>query len=92
MHRAGATSSCRVQASHAVASLAAEHGLWGPQASVAVGHRLRCPLDMACGVFPDQDWTLCPVIGKRLLNHWTTRESPVRSSSTRRGLSYPPSK
>ena len=36
----------------AVAPLGAEHGLQGPQASVAVVHRLSCPA--ACGIFPDQ--------------------------------------
>jgi len=37
------------------------------------GHRLSYPL--ACGIFLDQgsDRILC--IGRRILNHWTTREA-----------------
>ena len=51
-----------------VPSLAAEHGLWGAQASaivvcglVAVLHRLSCP--EAQEIFPEQGWNLCPL-------HW----------------------
>ena len=53
----------------AVASFAAERGLLGPQASVVVGHRLSGRLVLVCGLLPDQEWTLCPLIGKRILNH-----------------------
>ena len=31
-----------------------------------------CPL--ACGIFPDQDQTHVPCIGRRIFNHWITRE------------------
>ena len=44
----------------AVASLAAEHGLYRA-GSVVVGHRLSCPA--ACGIFPDQGSNPCPL-------HW----------------------
>lgn len=44
----------------AMASLAAEHGLWGT-GSTAVAHRLSCP--QARGIFPDQGLNPCP-------QHW----------------------
>ena len=56
-----------------VASLAAEHGLWGSRTpvdsahklwsrgSVVVAHSHSCPV--ACGIFPDQGWNPGPL-------HW----------------------
>ena len=44
-----------------VASLVAEHGLWGMWASVAGAFRLSCP--KAYGIFLDQGSNLCPL-------HW----------------------
>ena len=41
------------------ASPAAKRRLWGTKASVAVAHRLSCPV--ACGVFPDQGSNPCPL-------------------------------
>ena len=52
----------------AVASLIAEHGLQGTQASVVVAHRSSCPV--ACGIFLDQGWNLCSL-------HWQVDSSPV---------------
>ena len=45
-----------------VASLVAEHRLWGTQASAVVVHGLRCP--EACGIFPDLGLNQCPLHGK----------------------------
>ena len=45
----------------AAASLVAEHGLQGTQASVFVAHGLSC--SAACGIFPDQGSNPC-------LLHW----------------------
>ena len=49
-----------------VASLVAEHGLWG--ASVVVACRLSCPL--ACGIFPDQGLNQCSL-------HWQADSLPL---------------
>ena len=51
--------------------------------STAVGHVglsscgtwLTC--SSACGIFPDQDWTRLLSIGRRILNHWTSRKVQV---------------
>ena len=65
----GLFSSCGAQASHAVASLVAGHGLQGTQAlvvtapglksteAVVVAHRLCC--SVACGIFLDQGLNPC---------------------------------
>ena len=45
----------------AAASLVAEHGLQGTQASVVVAHGLSC--SAACGIFPGQGSNSCPL-------HW----------------------
>ena len=45
----------------AAASLVAEHGLQGTQASVVVAHGLSC--SAACGIFPGQGSNPCPL-------HW----------------------
>ena len=65
---------CSLVAMHgllsAVASFVAEHRLWGPWASVAAMHRLGC--STVRGIFLSQG--LIPFLGRRILNHWTTRE------------------
>ena len=66
----------------AVTSLAAEHGLCGPRASVVVGHGLS-----SCGSSQETalqhvescwigDPTCVPCIGRWIPHHWTTREVP----------------
>ena len=40
--------------------------------SVVVANGLSC--SVARGIFPDQESNLCPCIGRRILNHCTTRE------------------
>ena len=50
-----------------VASLVAEHRLWGQRASVVVMHGLSCP--EACGILPNQG--LNPCINRWILNHCT---------------------
>ena len=42
--------------------------------SVVVAHGLSC--SVACGIFPDQGLNPCPCVGRRILNHCTTREVP----------------
>ena len=49
---------------------------------------LLCSVDSAgfrhlvvCGIFPDQDQTQVPCIGRWIFNTWTTREAPSLSSS-----------
>ena len=49
-------SSCSVRLLVAVAPLAAEHGLWSERALVAVVHGHS--YISACGIFPDQGWSL----------------------------------
>ena len=60
-------SGCNEWASNCGASL-----VLGPWASVVVVHGLSCP--QTCGIFLDQGWSLCPLLDRRILNHWTTRE------------------
>ena len=55
----------------AVASLIAEHEL-GCLGSAVAAWGLSCPL--ACGIFPDQDSTHVPSIGRRIFNQWTIWE------------------
>ena len=43
----------------AVASLVAEHGLYGTWASVLMAHGLSC--SAACGIFPEQGSNPCPL-------------------------------
>ena len=50
---------CGAQASPAVTFLVGEHSLWSGKASVVVAHRLSC--SVACEIFPDQGWNLCPL-------------------------------
>ena len=40
--------------------------------SVVVAHELSC--SAACGIFPDQDQTRVPCIGRQILNHCSTSE------------------
>ena len=40
--------------------------------SVVVAHGLSC--SVACGIFPDRGSNLCPLHGRRILNHCATRE------------------
>ena len=42
--------------------------------SVVASHGLSCPV--ACGIFPDQGWNLCPLHCRVDSYHWTTREAP----------------
>ena len=58
-------------------SVVAAPRLWST-GSVVVVHRLNC--SAACGVFPIRDRTHVSCMGRRILNHWTTREA-LRSSS-----------
>ena len=53
------------------ASLAVEHGL-SSAGSVPVAHGLSC--STARGGIPDRGLNCVPCIGRRVLNHWTTRE------------------
>ena len=46
----------------------------GTWASVVVVHGLSC--SVACGIFLDQGSNLCPLVGRQILNHCTTREVP----------------
>ena len=62
----------------AAASLAAEHGLYGAQASAVAVSRLSCPSKH--GIFPDQESNCVPGIGRWVPNHWATREVlPIKS-------------
>ena len=54
-------------------------GLLFAVASLVAGHRLSC--SVSCGIFLDQELSLCPCIGRQILNHWTTRDAPVSSFS-----------
>ena len=40
--------------------------------SIVWGHRLSC--SSVCGIFHDQGWKLCPLLGRLILNHWNTSE------------------
>ena len=55
-----------------VASLVAEHRLWGTEASVAVAHGLVALQHV--GSSHNGDRTCVPRIGRQILNRWTTRE------------------
>ena len=44
-----------------------------PMGSVVAAYGFSCP---ACGIFLDQGLNSCPLIGRWILNHWTTREVP----------------
>ena len=41
--------------------------------SVVVAYGLS--YSMACEIFLDQGWNLCPLIARQILNHWTPREA-----------------
>ena len=71
----GLLSTCSAQASHCSDFSFAEHGLWVHGCS-NVTDRLSCPL--VCGIFLDQGWKPCLLIGRQILNHWTTGEVPDR--------------
>ena len=43
----------------------------GGGASTVGAHGLSAPV---CGIFPHQGSNPCPCIGRRILNHWATRE------------------
>ena len=51
------------------------HGLWSAQASVVVACGLVNPRHM--GSSQTRCRTHIPCVGRRILNHWTTREVPV---------------
>ena len=57
----------------AVASLIAEHGLEGTQASVVAAQRLSSPVLVGSSQARNQTHMLC--IGRWILNHWTIREA-----------------
>ena len=54
------------------ASVVVVRGLWST-GSVVVVHGLSC--SAACGIFQDQGSNPCPRIGRKILNHCTTRET-----------------
>ena len=59
-----------------VGSVVAAHRLQS-KGSVVVAHRLSyCA--MAGGILPDQGLNWCPLRCKAILNHWTTREAPLK--------------
>lgn len=55
--------------------LVVEHGLWGRESSVAEAHKLCC--STAHGLFLAQGLNPCPLMGRQILNHWSTREVAV---------------
>jgi len=59
----------------AVASLAAEHGLWAPQSSVVVAHGLS--YSKACGILPNQERNMSPESAGRFLNTGPLWKSPI---------------
>ena len=81
---AGSLSWCADSRVHRLCSC----GTWAPEhvGSVVAAHRLSScgtRVQMPCGMWyltsPTRDWTCVPCIGRRILNHWTTREVPVCS-------------
>ena len=65
-----------------VASLVVEHWFSGTWSSVLAARGLLaaralsiCP--RAYGIFPDQASNLCPLHGRQIPHHWTTREVPL---------------
>ena len=68
-------SCCGAQALHAQLSVAVAHGLWSAQASVVVACGLVNPRHV--GSSQTRGRTHVPCIGRRILNHWTTREVPA---------------
>ena len=56
--------------------------------SVVVGYRLSC----ACGISWTRAWTCVSCIGRRILNHWTTRAVPPQMSLLRLFFSQDPIK
>ena len=44
----------------------------GRMDSVVTAHGFSC--STACGIFQDRESNLCPLFGRQILNHWTTRE------------------
>ena len=59
----------------AVASLVAEHGLWGEQASVLAMGELRCPHCMQNLGSHARDRTHVPCVGRQTLIHCADRKS-----------------
>ena len=47
-------------------------GLQSTGSRVVGVRRVSCPV--ACGIYLDSNWTRVRCIGRRILNHWTTRE------------------
>ena len=87
----GLLSRCGVQASHCIGFSVAEHGLQacGLQqlqhvGSIVVAHRLSCPWHE--GSSSTRDQTCLPSIGRRILNHWTTREALTQCILTKNVL------
>ena len=52
--------------------------------SVVVAHGLSC--SVACGIFRTRAQTRVPCIGRRVLNHWATREAPSLTFSASFGI------
>ena len=57
---------------HGITSLAVEHRLQGPWASVVVVYGISCPRHV--GSSETKNGTHVPSIGRQILNHWSTRE------------------
>ena len=48
--------------------------------SLAQAQVMRCMefvVITACGIFPDEEVSLCPLPGQWILNHWMPREVPL---------------
>ena len=65
---------CCARASHCDGFSCCGARALGAQASVVVARGLSC--SAACGIFPDQGSTPCPLFWQEDLNHWTAREVP----------------
>ena len=73
--REGPLSSCGVWASLVVvASLVAEHGLLGTQASAVVAWNMGSVALRNVESSWTRGWTHVPCTGRQILNHWTTME------------------
>ena len=79
--------SCRVGASHCGGFSCCRAQALGHAGSVVVTSGFSC--FTACGIFPDQDQTCVPCIGRRVLNHRTTREVLRKPPFKVRGCFWP---
>ena len=71
----GGFSCCGAQSLHVQLSVAVAHGLWSAQALVVVACDFVNPRHV--GSSQTRGRTHVPCIGRRILNHWTTREVPA---------------